>query len=226
MSESGLVDGILFQPVTLSAADISTIGGRKHPLVLLGEEEAPPEFDRVMIDNVAAAAEAVAVIAALGRRRIAYLGIEPEPLTAATVDRTAGYRAGMRDAGLPVTKNRLLPLDGLQPSDGERAVRRAIERGLRFDGLLCRDDGLAVGALRALRAADVCVPDDVAVVGWDGDAVGAFLETSLTTVSPDTDAIVGTALDFLTERIEGYTGPGRHVIAPHTIVFRESAPGA
>ncbi|MFF1921684.1 LacI family DNA-binding transcriptional regulator [Streptomyces sp. NPDC058221] len=224
VSETGLVDGILFQPVTLSAAEISRIGGRNHPLVLLGEQEAPPECDRVMIDNVAAAAEAVQVIADLGRRRIAFLGVEPEPLTAATVDRMAGYRAGMRNAGLPVAEERLLPLDGLDTPDGERAVRRAIEEGVRFDGLVCRDDGLAIGALRALRAAGASVPGDVAVVGWDGDAIGAFLETSLTTVSPDMDAIVEKALGFLIERIEGFAGPGRHVIAPHAIVIRESAP--
>ncbi|BDZ48512.1 LacI family transcriptional regulator [Frondihabitans sucicola] len=223
VSEAGLVDGILAHPVSLSADEIEQAVARQ-PIVLLGEGDVPSRFDRVMIDNVKAAREAVDLLVRLGRRRIAFLGVERAPLTPPTVDRIAGYRQGLEEAGLEIDDDLLIPLDGFGSGDALRAIERTLAAGTRFDGIVCRHDGVALGALRALRAAKVRVPDDVALVGWDDDTAGEFLETSLTTVRPDKQMIATTAIDLLIERIEGYDGPGRHVIVPHTIEIRESAP--
>lgn len=223
VAESGLVDGVLLQPMMLTAEEI-TLARRRHPLVLLGEGDAPPEVDRAMIDNVAAAHQAVRHLAVSGRSRIAFLGREVGELTPATRDRIAGYRAGLEFSGLQHLPELTLPIAGFSSKNAAMAVQSAIDAGLLFDGIICRDDGIALGALRALRANRIAVPHEVAVVGWDDDRADEFLETSLTSISPDKQELARVAFGMLIDRIEGFDGPGRHVIVPHSLSVRESAP--
>jgi DNA-binding LacI/PurR family transcriptional regulator len=104
------------------------------------------------------------------------------------------------------------------------ALGAALDGGLRIDGLVCRDDLAAAGALRALTERGIAVPDDVAVTGWDDVQMASYTHPTLTTVAPDTATLVRVALDLLDERVAGYDGLGRHRITPYEVRFRESAP--
>jgi len=108
--------------------------------------------------------------------------------------------------------------------DAAASVTRALQAGLEFDALVCRDDLAAIGALRAVQEHGLRVPQDVAIIGWDDISMTAFTHPTLSTIAPDTISIATDALDMLEERIGGYTGLGRHRIAPHSLVARESAP--
>ena len=103
-------------------------------------------------------------------------------------------------------------------------MSRLIRRGVKFDGLVCRDDLAAIGALRALQERGLSVPGDVAVIGWDNIAMAACTYPSLSTVAPDTKQLAVVALDMLEERIAGYAGLGRHRLVDYALVLRESAP--
>ena len=70
------------------------------------------------------------------------------------------------------------------------------------------------------------IPADVAVTGWDDIAMASFTHPTLTTIAADTTALADTALDLLQERIGGFEGLGRHLVVPHRLVIRESAPSA
>lgn len=222
-SEAGLIDGMIFQPSAMSSAEIA-----RHrtdiPIVLLGETPAPLTIDRVMIDNVAAAREITQHLIAGGRRRIGFVGHEASALTETSRQRLLGYQEALQEAGLAVDPSRLVASGAVAAAEAVDAVRDALDGGLDVDALVCRDDLAAIGTLRALQERGIRVPDDVAVTGWDDTRLSAVTFPSLTTVSPDIDAIVSRALTLLDERIRGYDGVGRHEIAPHGIVVRESAP--
>lgn len=224
-SEAGLVDGMLFQPSAMSATEIA-----RHrfeiPIVLLGETPAPLTIDRVMIDNVQAAREITQHVLHLGRTRIGFVGHESQALTDTSRQRILGYQEALRDAGITADPDMLIATPSIDAADTAAAVGAALDAGWRPDGIVCRDDLAALGTLRALRERGLRVPEDVAVTGWDDTRVSAVTFPSLTTVSPDLDAIVSRALTLLVERIGGYDGVGRHEIAPHRIVVRESAPAA
>ena len=223
--EAGIVDGMVMQPQALAARDLD---GLRHgmPIVFLGEDPQPEGADQVAIDNVAAARDAVGHLVRLGRRRIGFLGHETDQVSWTSSLRIEGYRAALDDAGLPADPARLVPRrqDG-DARDAEEALSAALDAGLELDGLLCRDDLAAIGALRALRRHGLDVPADVAVIGWDAIELGASTAPSLTSVSPDTRALAERALDLLFDRLDGLAEPGRHVTVGHEILFRESAPG-
>lgn len=223
MTEAGLVDGIIFQPSTMSALEIA-----RHradtPLVLLGEGSAPLSVDRVMIDNVEAAMAATRHLLALGRQRIGFLGHEQDKLSATSQQRLMGYQEALELAGIRVDTALLIPSRSISSRDAARATGEALDRGLQLDALFCRDDLAAIGALRALQERGLAVPDDVAVIGWDNISMSAFTYPSLTTVAADTSALASAALDLLEERIAGYAGTGRHKVVDYSLELRESAP--
>jgi DNA-binding LacI/PurR family transcriptional regulator len=222
-SEAGLVDGILFQPSVMASGEIA-----KHrtdlPIVLLGEESAPLTFDRVMIDNPAAAEQVTRHLINLGRSRIGFVGHETGKLSQTSRLRISGYQKALEEAGIDVDSRLLIASPDISAVGSATAVGEAFDAGVRFDALVCRDDLAAIGALRALHERGVRIPEDVAVTGWDDIRMSATTFPSLTTVAPNLDALVSRALELLIERIDGYDGMGRHEIVPHHLVVRESAP--
>lgn len=221
--EAGLVDGVILYPSALAATDLAD-RRPESPLVVLGEDPVPPGTDHVAIDNVAAADDAVAHLIRLGRRRIGFLGHEADGLTRTSALRLDGYRRALRRAGIPVDDALLVASARGDAVGGEIALGAALDAGVRPDGLLCRDDLVAIGALRALRRHGRTVPEDVAVVGWDAIELSASTIPSLTSVAADTPALVAAALDLLVERMAAPADRGRTVIVDHRLIVRESAP--
>lgn len=222
-SEAGLVDGVLFQPSVMSSTEIAKHRG-DLPMVTLGEGAAPLSMDRVMIDNVAAATDATRHLVALGRRRIGFVGHERTGLSATSSQRIMGYQQGLEAAGLSPDPALLFPSETISAADAVRAVGDALDAGIRFDALVCRDDLAAIGALRALQERGFGVPEDVAITGWDNIHMSAVTFPSLTTIAPDVEALAARALALLLERMDGYDGLGRHELVAYDLIARESAP--
>ena len=135
-----------------------------------------------------------------------------------------GYQTALEQAGLRLDMSLLLPSKAISSHDAAQAVGDALDRGLRFDALVCRDDLAAIGSLRAIQERGLSVPSDVAITGWDNIPMASFTYPSLTTISPDVTALAEIALDMLQERIAGFDGVGRHRIVDFALITRESAP--
>lgn len=222
-TEAGLVDGMLFQPSQISSREIAERHG-DLPMVLLGEGPAPLSMDRVMIDNVSAAAAATRHIVALGRRRIAFLGHEAQALSSTSRLRIVGYQEGLEQSGLAADPELLISSSEITPAASAASLGAALDRGLEIDGVVCRDDLAAMGALRALHVRSIRVPDDVAIIGWDNISFTATSFPSLSSIAPDLDELARVALEMLEERIAGFDGLGRHRVVDFRLVARESAP--
>jgi len=222
-SESGYVDGMIFQPSRMSSAELSQTR-TDIPLVILGEGAAPLTVDRVMIDNVAAARQATAHLIGLGRSRIAFVGHEIAGLSRTSELRIMGYQSALEEAGLAVEPHLLIASKAISPVEAAVAVGAALDAGLEIDAIMCRDDLAAIGALRALQERNRKVPDDVAITGWDNTLMTAVTFPSITSIAPDMTALASRALTMLRERIEGLDIMGRHELVGFELMTRESAP--
>lgn len=219
--EEGLVDGVIFHPTRIDTMEIA----RLHPgtpLVLLGEAARPVTTDHVMMDNVGAARAGVELMLRHGRTRIAFLAMVRGDLTGSTHLRLLGYQEALLAAGLPVDPTLVLESEGWEVDDIVDVLLRALDGGVRFDALVCRDDIFALAALKALDRAGLRVPEDVAVLGWDDTTLARYSTPAVSSVSPDKEEIARIALDLLEDRMAGFDGVGRHRIAAHTIAERET----
>ena len=220
---AAFVDGLVFSPWGLAAAELSRTA-EDIPLVLLGERTGEGVADHIAIDNVAAAREATEHLIALGRRRIAAVGLQSHLTNETARLRRDGYRAALRAAGHRVREQFEVEVTALHRADGSAAMRALLALPERPDALFCFNDQLALGAVRAARDAGLDVPTDLAVVGLDDIEDGRYSTPSLTTIAPDKSAIAVRALECLAERLGGDRSDGaRDIVVPHRLVVRESS---
>jgi DNA-binding LacI/PurR family transcriptional regulator len=218
------VDGIIFCPWAMTAEEVSR-RATAPPVVMLGEQPGMGSVDRVAIDNRGAALEAVHHLVALGRTRIAAVGLQPHLSNETARQRLAGYRAALVDVGLVAHPELEVPVERLHHADGMGAMVGLLAKS-KPDAVFCFTDQLALGAIRTCADQGVRVPEDIAVVGFDDIEVGRYSVPALTTVAPDKQRLAELALTTLQERMADSSLPGRDVVVPHLLVVRESAPAA
>ncbi|MGA8980471.1 MAG: LacI family DNA-binding transcriptional regulator [Pedococcus sp.] len=220
-----LIDGVIFSPL---ASGRSALRDRTDtvPMVLLGERISGGSTDHVGIDNVGAAQAAVLHLAALGRTRIAAIGIQRKRGTGTSQLRAKGYRSGLRAAGLALDESLVMMADSYHRADGHEAMLRLLDRPDPPDAVFCFNDLLALGALHALRERGLDVPGDVAVVGFDDIEECSYSSPTLTTIAPDKARIAQLAVELLARRMtqEG-AEPPTDAKAPYELVVRESTGG-
>lgn len=202
---------------------------RPHPpLVLIGERAGAGLADHIGIDDTTAAAAATAHLIEAGRRRIAFIGADPGNSLRMAELRRQGYRQAMAAAGLPVDDALVVQTSSYHRRDGAAAMEALLASGRSPDAVFCATDLLALGALHSARNLGVSVPDDIAVIGFDGLEEGEYSAPSLSTVAPDKRAIAQGAVDTLIARIEA-RGTGsqgaepQDVVIPFELVIRESS---
>ncbi|MFF5029423.1 LacI family DNA-binding transcriptional regulator [Streptomyces collinus] len=218
-------DGVILSPLALLPRDLAT-RDRRLPVVLLGERPAAGTTDHVGIDNVGAAREATEHLIARGRRRIAVVGGAVRGRQGTDRLRTDGYRQALAAAGLPFDEDLVVPVEAFHWRDGARAATAVMNRPAPPDALLCLNDHLALGALRALHEAGRSVPKDLDVVGFDDIEASRFSVPTLTTVAPDKREIARTAVTLLLDRIDDTESvPCQDHVAGHHVIVRESTGG-
>jgi DNA-binding LacI/PurR family transcriptional regulator len=132
-------------------------------------------------------------------------------------ERYEGYAEAMRAAGLEPC---LAPTVNAasREEEGRRAARRLIERGDGVDAVFAACDAMALGAMEAFVAADLAVPGDMGVMGFDDLLAGRFSRPALTTIAPD-PAEAGAAL---VEAVLNEDGSKVHSRVPVALIGRGS----
>jgi LacI family transcriptional regulator len=194
----------------LSSAGITTVSIDYHM----------PGMDSVMLDNVTAAAGAVAHLAELGHRDI---GIITGPLsTHSGRARLIGYRRGMRHAGLSLERS----WQAIGPYNEHAGVALALEMlrpPHRPTALIAGSDDLTIGVVTAAASLRMQIPGDLALVGFDELVWTPALVSPITTVAQPGHTMGTEACRLLLERISGrYGGPARRLCLPARLMVRQS----
>lgn len=222
-------DGLLLSASDLSAEDVAALAG-DLPVVMLGERQDLQRFDHVEMANAAGARDAAHLLLDRGCRRLAAIGLpQPQPSSAAGspgdafrlraegVMAAVDAREGARVAFFDTTPHRAV--------EGRDLALRALEAsvgGDAPDGFVCATDTLALGVVRGLADAGLCVPGDALVVGFDDVPDASTSVPSLSSVAPGHDEMVEAAARLLLRRMVDRDAPPEHVVAAHRLVVRES----
>lgn len=213
---NGGVDGALLVSHHTSDAFIERIADAV-PVVYGGRPVKQQDGDYVVdVDNILSAREATRRLIDIGRTRIATIS---GPLTmVSSVDRVQGFREALSDAGLsPFAEEE----GDYSEASGADAARRILDAG-RPDAIFVASDLMARGALTALRASGIRVPEDIALVGFDDSAVALSCDPQLTTIRQPMYAQGEAMAQVLLSRLAG-GDPPRTTILPTELVVRASA---
>ncbi|MCW2695837.1 MAG: LacI family transcriptional regulator [Modestobacter sp.] len=211
---------------------------RNRPLVVL-DQPVLPGVPLVGIDDAAGAAAAIAHLLALGHRRLGVLAMPLRPdrqegpaglarQAGATYQvmrrRLAGAASAAEAAGLSWDRVPVVESAANDPDAGARAVAGLLTGDDAPTALFACSDQLALGVLRAARAAGLRVPADLSVVGFDDSSAAPSADPPLTTVrQPLRDR--GRELGVLVRALlRGETPPAPEPAPVHLVVRSSAAP--
>jgi LacI family transcriptional regulator len=211
------VDGLIIASSSLGARHAEWLAAPPVPVVLVNTNAPDIDLPAIMSDNAGGGRLAMEHLLALGHRRFGYLMPPPRNMDAPA--RLDGVRAALRAAGLGTD---VLALASGEPlvAGGEDAARAILEAAPETSGFLAYNDLMAIGAIRALRAAGRSVPAMASVVGFDDVALATYVDPPLTTIAQRTEEMGRWAV----ARLTGNDGVGpASVLLPVELRIRGSS---
>lgn len=221
-------DGVLMAslwPLELPA--LVELSSRNIPYLLVGFRNQDHPIRSIEFDNKGAARQIAQHLIDLGHRRIALIAGEVETLHMA--DRLVGVQAALSGSSIPLPQEMVRAADWTMEA-GYEAMLELLATSPELTAVICGNDNLAAGAIKALTERGIRVPDDVSVVGFDDSPVASVTQPALTTVSVPLYEVGRLAAERLFDEIQedGQASPTRAVL-PCRVVVRDSTappPGA
>lgn len=213
-----VVDGVITMDAVSCLPGLTAMIG-DFPWVQCGEGD--PEFraSSVTIDNHQAAMAGVRYLVAQGRQRIALINSDMRYLY--SQQREQGYRQALAEAKLDYC--RVEYVEGLEYAAGALAMNRLLDAEPRPDAAFAISDVIAGGAMSSLHQQGLRIPEQVAVMGFDGVPFGAITTPPLTTVEQPMHQFGVRSVQLLLEKIKDPQQPPRNDVLEWRLVERGSA---
>ena len=218
--EQRAVDGVVLCSSRLPEQTLADLAKRHDAVVLINRSLAG--CSNVCVDDARGAALVVAHLLGSGRRRIGLLA--GSQISHSSRERARGYAEAMLAAGEDPDPALTRRCDSPDIDGGYRAALSLLSERPDVDGLICYNDLVATGALRACAELGRRVPDDVAVAGADDILLASLVTPALTTLRVDRQAIGATALRMLLDQLHNASDVcNTLVFQPELIVARKRA---
>jgi LacI family fructose operon transcriptional repressor len=211
------VSGVILSP-TRQITQMSDLTS-DFPVVLVDRVLKTGNVDTVLLDNMSAAAALTTHLLEQGYRRIGAL-IGDTNTTGR--ERQQGYEAALREHGLAPLPA-LVKIVPPRIDTGCAATIELLDAAQPPDAILAGNSLLTAGALQAIRARTLHIPQDVAVVGFDETLWASLVEPAITTMAQPTDEIGRTATELLLQRIAAPHRPARKVVLQGELHLRASS---
>ncbi|HEV2400968.1 MAG TPA: LacI family DNA-binding transcriptional regulator [Candidatus Sulfotelmatobacter sp.] len=206
--------------------DINLLGDLEKssiPTAMIGCELKNDTISSIIVDNEVGGHIALEHLHSLGHRKIAFMR-GPKALTDSS-PRWKGIRGCAKQCGLELD-NRLI-VDMPESRDpvasfemGLKLTEDLLRQKRTFTALVAFDDMSAFGAIRALDKANIRVPEQCSVIGFDDVSTAAIYTPSLTTVRQPMEAMGTSAVGIVVDGINAVLEK-RDITASHRKVAPE-----
>jgi LacI family transcriptional regulator len=195
----GQFAGIIIPGIHLADARPNELQRLNIPFAVIGLGAPHDQIASVELENRFGMIEVMRHLIKLGHTKIAHLTGTPIGVDAQA--RLEAYKEGLTEAGLSFNTD--LVFDGRFTELGAyRAVTTALKQKQDFSALVCASDEMAIGAIQAIEDAELRVPQDISVTGFDDLQLEGFQSAALTSVHQPLERIGREAATLLLEQIE------------------------
>ena len=202
-------------------AEIANFHARNIPLIAVDRRIKNSSVDAVLVDNILGAREAVAHLISRGYRRIAVI-TGPKTVTTGQ-ERLEGYRQALQEADIPYDPA-LTRSGTFRKESGRHFAEELLAITPPIDALFVGNNMMAMGALDAIHAQNLRIPEDIAFVGYDELPWVAPGFGSLTTVAQPVYELGSTAALHLFQLLQKVAPYSRQeVILTPTLTIRDSS---
>lgn len=190
----------------------------QFPFVIVGARNSIQASNDVMFDNFSAAEKIMQHLRQLGHKNIGIISGTKEQHHMA--ERLKGYFKQADILG-QVIKKEWIKYGDYSMSSGYESFRQIQAGGELPTAIVCGNDYVAAGVIKAIKDAGLSVPDDISVVGFDNTTIAHVVEPSLTTVKLPSETVGKLAAKKLVNQIK--TGsPVQRTILPCDVVIGQS----
>jgi LacI family transcriptional regulator len=213
---NGLVDGVVIAKALLIDPLVDSLFESKMPFILIGRH---PNLDvnYLDVDNFQAGRKATLHLLRLGYKRLATISGPQDQVGG--YDRYQGYLKALQEYDRPFRPELVVEGDFTEEG-GYTAMARLISQ--KPDAVFAASDMMAYGAMRAIHEANLLIPEDVAVVGFDDIPASSKTFPPLTTVRQPIAQMGIKAVEVLSNMIENNIKTTQQIIMGTELVVRES----
>lgn len=172
-----------------------------------------PERINIGFDNFRAGYEATQALIEAGRKHIAYFGSMSD---LRDQQRYQGYCDALSAAGLATTH--ISPKKVSSIEIGATMMQEALDSVPNLDAIFCTNDDLAIGVLRACQAANIDIPQRIAIVGFHGLEIGQITTPPLTSIKTPRYEVGKQATELLLQRVQGHETVSQVILETHFLI--------
>ncbi len=225
------VDGIIVATRANDAGDeyLNSIVENTVPVVVIGRDFHHEKVDYISADNLHGGFEATRHLIDLGHRRIGFIGATLE--NGAKLKRLQGYLSALEQHGIEVDERlvtgRREALSGIPGYSTEKigyeGMKRLLSLPNRPTAVFARNDFTAIGAMTAVKEAQLRIPQDIAIIGFDDIPLAVHTSPTLSTVRQPMRLQGQLAAEMLLRKIESQEdAPRQEKILNCELIVRES----
>ncbi len=211
------IDGLLVSPTDGGSPGMLDAVRAGTPMVFVDRWLPGVDVPVVRSDGRAAVRDLVTHLHALGHRRLAI--IAGPAATTTGRERVDAFREALGAHGLPLP-GAYIGQGDFQAGSGRRVTEGFLALPEPPEVVFAADNLMALGALDAIRARGLRVPDDIALAAFDDIRWFVHTDPPITAIAQPTGELGRAAVRALVDRIEGR--PGASVTLPARLVPRRS----
>ena len=193
-------DGVIICSSSFSADKGRQLLESNFPIVVVNYKATENFNYSIYHDDIDGSRQVTAHLIEIGHKKIAYLGNSKSCRT--TQDRLSGFRKEMDKSNLEIPEDYIFEVPGSDPELGELGFDHFARLPNPPTAIMCFNDMLAIGLLKALREKGICVPEDMSVTGFDNITFSAYTTPTLTTLDQPKYSIGNEAAQLLLELLE------------------------
>lgn len=187
------VDAILITSATVSSRMATVCVEQGIPVVLFNRYVPGLKAAAVCCDNIAGGRAVADYLWSSGHKQPAFVSGERDVTT--NLDRAHGFSSRLQELGIELHANEIG--GDFSYAAGYDAASRLIGRRRQPDCIFFASDVMAIGGIEAIRAANLRVPDDISIVGFDDIPIAAWPSFDLTTIRQPIAEMVDSAARIL-----------------------------
>lgn len=214
-----VVQGAIMLDTEMSQSELNTVV-RENNIVLCCEYRKGAKVSHIIIDNYTAAKTAVRHLLSLGHKKIALIAGDKHLYS--TDLRYGGYIDALEEAGINPDKRLVFQCENSSFKMGMRAAENLLYSKQQATAIFAMSDVLAIGAIKSIKNKGLSVPEDIAVVGFDGIEYAAVTSPGLTTIVQPNYDMGCTAMEVLIKEMSADKKNIQEIILEHELMIRES----
>jgi LacI family transcriptional regulator len=215
------VEGVAVLTFGLEESLLEHLQVRKVPLVFVDVGPQRPWISNIRIDYLHGIRQAVQHLAALRHGRIAFISGPLRLRSAAT--RQQAFLRSMREIGLEADPALLVEGDHTMEG-GMTAFAKLLAQSAPPTAVICSNDMTAIGVMRKSHEAQIAIPRDLSVVGFDDIRLAQFVIPPLTTIQMSQAELARLAFNALMTDVEREVPSpnGTEYVLKTNLVLRQS----